>query len=427
MTFYAAMTILLELTMITMIPHVVHYVGFTKQQKTWFLLTFCCVIVCSVAEFAVHGIPFRPIYALPLTIITVLQFSLSPLLAVFFSGALGLHEEAKRAIKFFALNGIVELIAAPFGWIFYVDSTGYHRGDLFLVYEVFYVVALLYLAVSMVFVGRRFRHRDFWTIIMVLVTLVAGLIPMTFANVQIAYFAIGLASTLCYIYYNDLVQDDIQSDILSNERQMAAMQDNTISGLANLIESRDTETGEHVVRTRNYVRQIAIRAREAGLYQDQIDDRFITNLSSLAPLHDVGKIVVPDRILRKPGPLTAEESALMKTHAQVGGTVVRQILRDVTDEAYLKFASDIATYHHEKWDGSGYPKGLSGQEIPLSARIMALADVYDALVTERCYKEAYPPSEAMQIIRESSGSHFDPDLAAVFLDWLVQSGEAERS
>ena len=132
-------------------------------------------------------------------------------------------------------------------------------------------------------------------------------------------------------------------------------------------------------------------------------------------MHDVGKIVVPDRILRKPGKLTDEEYGVMKTHASAGGDVVRQILNGVTDEEYLKFASDIASYHHERWDGTGYPEGLSGEDIPLPARIMAIADVFDALISERCYKEAFPVDVALEIIRAESGSHFDPKLAEVFL------------
>ena len=132
-------------------------------------------------------------------------------------------------------------------------------------------------------------------------------------------------------------------------------------------------------------------------------------------MHDVGKILIPDSILLKPGRLTAEEFERMKAHATEGNKVVMEILNGITDEEYLSFASDIATYHHERWDGSGYPKGLKGEEIPLPARIMALADVYDALVSERCYKKAIPPEEAFKIIEEESGSHFDPLLVEVFL------------
>jgi response regulator RpfG family c-di-GMP phosphodiesterase len=230
--------------------------------------------------------------------------------------------------------------------------------------------------------------------------------------------AVAISASLCYIYYNDLVQQDIQAALVADRDRISEMQRHTISGLANLIETRATETGEHVARTSSYVRSIAENARRDGVYADQIDDEFISRLYSLAPLHDVGKIVVSDSILRKPGKLTPEEFEQMKLHASAGGTVVRQILEGVTDEDYLSFASDIATYHHERWDGTGYPEGLSGEAIPLSARIMAITDVFDALISERCYKEAMPADEAAELIRSEAGSHFDPKLAAVFLEHI---------
>ena len=146
-----------------------------------------------------------------------------------------------------------------------------------------------------------------------------------------------------------------------------------------------------------------------------IDDHFIELLYTLAPMHDVGKIVVSDRILCKPGKLTPEEFEDMKRHASEGGTIVRRVLSGITDEEYVTFAADIATYHHEKWNGKGYSKGLKGEEIPLSARIMAIADVFDALISKRCYKDAMSFEEAIAIIEEEAGEHFDPNLVAVFL------------
>ncbi len=135
----------------------------------------------------------------------------------------------------------------------------------------------------------------------------------------------------------------------------------------------------------------------------------------MAPLHDIGKILVPDCILQKPGKLTPEEFETMKRHAAEGGKVVHQIMNGIADEESISFAADIATYHHERWNGTGYPEGRKGEDIPLSARIMAIADVYDALVSERCYKKAYPSSEAFEIIRSEAGHHFDPQLVRVFL------------
>ncbi len=426
MTFYLCATILIELMMLAMMLHVIRYTGFTRQQKVWFILTFASVMVCAAAELAVHCGVYDKAFALPLTIITVIQFSLSPMLGVFFSGALGLHKAAKKAVLAFMLNALVEIAAAPFGLIFYFNDEGYFRGPFFIVYEIFYFVALIYLIVGMIIVGRKFRHRDFWTIAMVLVILATGIMLMTFFNIHIAYISIGICASLCYIYYNDLVQEDIEAELIADQEKISELQEHTISGLANLIESRDTETGEHVSRTCAYVKMIAENARREGIYADEIDDDFISLLYSLAPMHDVGKIIVPDRILKKPGKLTSEEFDKMKEHAAEGGSAVRRILKGVTDEDCMKFAADIATYHHERWDGTGYPKGLSGTQIPLAARIMAIADVYDALISERCYKKAIPVDEACRIIKDESGSHFDPKLASVFLEIVHDGADGQK-
>ena len=416
MTFYSNVIILTELMMVAMTLHVVHYSGFTKEQKLWYLLTFGSVMLCSGAEFAVHCGVYNPAFAVPLTILTVLQFSLAPMLGVFFTGALGLHRQAKLASLFFSLNLLVEIVAAPFKWIFSFDQTGYSRGELFIIYEIFYFISLIYLIISMVIVGKKFRHRDIWTIAMILVVLVAGIIPMTLYKINITYIAIAISASLCYIYYNDLVQQDIQAELVRNQQRISGMQTHIISGLANLIENRDMETGGHISRTSAYVKLLAEKAREEGVYAETLDDRFISLLYTLAPMHDIGKIIISDRILKKPGKLTAEEFEQMKKHASVGGTVVREVLDGITDDEYLSFAADIATYHHERWDGTGYPMRLKGEEIPLSARIMAIADVFDALISERCYKLPMSTDEAFDIIREEAGTHFDPQLAKVMLD-----------
>ena len=267
----------------------------------------------------------------------------------------------------------------------------------------------------MVIVGRKFKHRDSVTIIMIIIILIAGIIPMTFYNLNVTYIAIAISASICYIYYNDLVQQDTRAEFEAKQKQISSMQEHIISGLANLIENRDTETGGHIYRTSTYVKKLCECCIKENVYTDILTDHYIDLLQRLAPLHDIGKIVVSDKILKKPGKLTPEEYEQMKIHAKVGGDVVREILNGITDEEYLSFASDIATCHHEKWDGSGYPKGLKENDIPLSARIMAIADVFDALVSERCYKDPIPFGEAFDIIESESGTHFDPTLVTVFL------------
>ena len=416
MDFYSSLIILTELMMLAMTLHVVRYSGFTRQQKVWYILTFVSIMLCAGAEFAVHCGFYDPQFAPALTVLTVAQFSFAPMLGVFFTGALGLHRQARIASFIFSLNLIVEIACAPLGLVFYFDEAGYHRGDLFLIYEAFYVISLVYLMISMVIVGRKFSHRDKVTILMILVVLIAGILPMTFAKINVTYIAIAISASLCYIYYNDLVQQDIQTELVENQKKISDMQDHIISGFTNLIENRDMETGEHIARTSEYVKKLAEDARDDGVYADELDDRFIMLLHTLAPMHDVGKILISDTILKKPGKLTPEEFEEMKKHAALGGDVVREVLSGITDEEYISFASDVAKYHHEKWDGTGYPEGKKSEDIPLSARIMAIADVFDALVSVRCYKKAMSPEDAFNIIREESGSHFDPALAKVFLD-----------
>ena len=417
MTFYISTIILTELMMIAMTIHVITYSGFNKNQKTWYILTFASIMICALCEFFVHCGYYDVKFKIPLTIITVIQFSLAPLLGVYFTGALGMHKQAQMASYFFSLNFFVEVILAPFGLVFVFDNEGYHRGDFFIIYEVFYFISLIYLVVSMVIVGNRFRHRDFFTIAMVFVILVAGIIPMTISKINITYIAIAICASLCYIYYNDLVQQDTKASLIQNEKKVQEMQEHMISGLANLIENRDFDTGEHVYRTSMYVKRLAECTRQENIYTDEINDRFITLLGTLAPMHDIGKIVVTDSILRKPGKLTKEEYEEMKKHASLGGRVIKDVLNGVTDEDYLKFACDIVTYHHEHWDGTGYPNGLKERDIPLSARIMAIADVFDALISERCYKKPIPTDEAIKEIEKEAGTHFDPELVKVFLKY----------
>ncbi|MBP5402000.1 MAG: HD domain-containing protein [Treponema sp.] len=200
-----------------------------------------------------------------------------------------------------------------------------------------------------------------------------------------------------------------------NER-IIKYQKNTILSLSNLVENRDSDTGEHVRRTSTYVYLLAKAARANGYYKDLLSERYIDLLYRAAPMHDIGKIVVSDLILKKPGKLTFEEYEQIKTHTTAGEKIIHDILDSSEDSDYITLAAEIAVAHHEHWDGTGYPKKLKADEIPLSARIMAIADVFDALVTQRCYKKAFSIEDAFEIIRESSGTHFDPTLTKIFLE-----------
>ncbi len=191
-------------------------------------------------------------------------------------------------------------------------------------------------------------------------------------------------------------------------------QDVAIFGLAKLVESRDQDTGNHLERMAAYSRVLAMELKSHPLCQGYITDEYITDIWRSAPLHDIGKVGVPDSILLKPGKLDRVEWSVMQTHSAIGGDTLREIERRMHFRSFLRMGRDIAYCHHEKWNGEGYPFGLRGDEIPLSARIVALADVYDALTSKRPYKEPFSHEKARSIIVEGAGVHFDPDVVTAF-------------
>ena len=204
-------------------------------------------------------------------------------------------------------------------------------------------------------------------------------------------------------------------DVEAKGEEIAHMQNGLIYVLADMVESRDKNTGDHVRKTAAYVQLILKHMKEKGLHADVLTDEYMADVANSAPLHDVGKIMVSDVILNKPGRLTDEEFAIMKTHTTAGKKIIASAMSLVSDSGYLKEAKNLATYHHERWDGKGYPSGKAGEEIPLSARIMAVADVFDALVSRRSYKEPFTFEKAMDIIREGAGTQFDPQIAEIFI------------
>ena len=191
--------------------------------------------------------------------------------------------------------------------------------------------------------------------------------------------------------------------------------DITIFSLAKLAESRDPETGAHLERVRSYCKVLALRLQQTAQFTDEIDNEYIRLIYETSPLHDIGKVAIPDCILLKPGRLTDREFALMKTHTLRGAETLQAAIDQFPSVRFLEMAREIAMSHHERWDGSGYPEGLVGDAIPLSARILALADVYDALTSKRVYKDAYGHDIARAMIVQDSGSHFDPDVVEAFL------------
>lgn len=209
---------------------------------------------------------------------------------------------------------------------------------------------------------------------------------------------------------------ELQMRIRAGERVLAAeCRDLMIFALAKLADSRDSETGGHLERIREYCRILCLELATWPEYQNIIDGIYIQSIYETSPLHDIGKVGIPDRILLKPGRLTKAEFAIMTQHAQIGGDTLQAAADTRPDAVFLRMACEIALTHHERWDGTGYPKGLAGEQIPLCGRIVAVADVYDALTSHRIYKPAYPHERAVQIIKDGSGSHFDPSLVRAFL------------
>jgi putative two-component system response regulator len=209
----------------------------------------------------------------------------------------------------------------------------------------------------------------------------------------------------------------LEREVERRARELTAVQEVMIVALASLAETRDSATGQHIRRTQFFVRALAQKLRAHPRFAGFLTDRNIEMLFRSAPLHDIGKVGIPDRILLKPGPLDRDEFEVMKTHTTLGFQAIERAERQFGREVeFLGMAKEIALCHQEKWDGSGYPHGLAGEAIPISARLMALADVYDALVSVRVYHDKLPHEQVVRVIAGTSGTHFDPDVVAAFLE-----------
>lgn len=211
-------------------------------------------------------------------------------------------------------------------------------------------------------------------------------------------------------------RDNLEDLVRQRTAELELTQEVTIESMGTLAEYRDPETGGHIQRTKYYVKALAEHLRKKSRFADYFTDSIIMSLHKSAPLHDIGKVGVPDHILLKPGRLTPEEFDEMKKHTIYGRDAISKAEEKLGEMSFLHFALEIAESHQEKWDGTGYPNGWAGEDIPLSGRIMAVADVYDALISKRVYKEPFAHSKAVAIIKESSGTHFDPTIVDAFLE-----------
>lgn len=310
---------------------------------------------------------------------------------------------------------VIMIFGAVAGSTYYIDADNvYHRGRGYLLSNVIPVVMLVNDLVILTRYGGKLDHRiKLAFLLYIIAPVVAVLIQSLSYGIQ--YIIIATVASSVYMYFV-LIRD--QSDQYRKQiESISRIQNGLILVLADLVESRDQCTGDHIRKTAEYTRVIMTQMREDGVCRDQLTDAFIEDVVRSAPLHDVGKIRVPDAILNKPGKLTDSEFETIKEHTTAGGDIISRAINMVSDSdsGYLIEARNLAYYHHEKWNGEGYPQKLSGEDIPLSARIMAVADVFDALVSKRSYKEPFSVEQAISIIRESSGTHFDPKIVTAFL------------
>lgn len=239
--------------------------------------------------------------------------------------------------------------------------------------------------------------------------------PIEMKNGKVGAYFYELTDDTTQFNYSNLLSSynsQLEETVKEKTEHIADIRLQMVIGMSDVIESRDGDTGGHVKRTSDIVAIIIKRIREFRLFD--MDEQFCNDIVKAAPMHDLGKIAIPDAILNKKGKLTKEEFEIMKTHAVKGGELVTNLLADVEETHFVNVVKNIATYHHERWDGSGYPDGLRGREIPFEARIMAIADVYDALVSKRSYKDSVSFEDAYKIIMDAMGSHFDPDLGLIF-------------
>lgn len=207
----------------------------------------------------------------------------------------------------------------------------------------------------------------------------------------------------------------LESRVQEQVRQITRGHLSTIFAMSKLTESRDPETGEHLERMREYCKILASQLSTMSMYASDLDKSYIDNIYWASPLHDIGKVGIPDHILLKPGKLTGDEFEVVKTHSTIGAETLKAVSEQCPDNDFIRMGIEIAESHHEKWDGSGYPHNLSGRDIPLAGRIVALGDSYDALTSKRCYKDAFTHEKSRELVLEGCGIHFDPDIVEAFL------------
>lgn len=414
---YSAIIAVCLISAFGMIFHI-QSTNLSERAKHAFSAAFGSLAIAAGAEWLGVWMDINPGMSPYLRMFAKLvELSFIPLIPSLLAFGCNLHKEAKP-MWHIALSHIgLEVILAPFQLIIDVDKDGvFHQGMLYPIYIVVFTIMLVYMIWIFGALSKHYEKRDLKTVFAVFVLTLCGMIPsLSRSDIRTSVLSVTMASILMYLYYGGLDLQHKLSLLKSSNERIREIQHRIIVGVADLIEFRDLSTGTHVKDTSSYVEIIVNEALKQGVYPETITKEYGMKVIGAASLHDVGKITISDVILQKPGKLTDEEFVIMKTHSAEGGKIVHQLLDGIVEEGDINLVADIARHHHEKWNGTGYPDGLAGEEIPVCARIAAIADVYDALTAERVYKKPFPAEKALAIILEDSGKHFDPILGPMFV------------
>ena len=372
----------------------------------------CLIVFDGVTAWTVNHLEIVPV-SLNLVLHAVFFILLSLFMLVMFLHTLSFIKGFPQKLIFrfliflpFIISVILILVFLPELEFIIGKKVNYSMG---ISVVVCYLVILLYFILIFVFTVRRIKYLEVRKRINVMSFLFISLLILISQVIfpEILISSLVPAFSLIALYIN------IEDPVL---RRMKNYNSEIVTSFATLVESRDSSTGSHVKRTKSYVKIILDEIKTNSLYSSIMTKDFEDKMMNAAPMHDIGKISIPDTILQKPGKLTDEEYSVMKKHSVLGGEIIQEIFKDMDDKEFLNIAYDVTRYHHEKWNGNGYPEGLVGKEIPFSARIMAIADVFDAISAKRCYRDAMPLDKCFAIIKEGKGVDFDPVLTDLFLN-----------
>ena len=403
-----------------------------KRDKASFYFFFVCLSVIifnlsDISNWTMEGTE-HPVFRITLPVLTFIFYAIVPFCFLFLIKYIqeylkprtikSWHFEVSVVLSCFYLVGV---LISPFTGFYYkiTPDNYYQRGTFNIVSTIFY--ALFYL-ISVILV---IQYRKYFAKRTLIAFLSYSFLPAFFQVLQLKLYGlslvnIGMTCAIVLIFINTYkeLQNSIEikeDELQHRDHRLINQQEHTIVALANLIEKRETESDQFLRRTSVFMEKLAVQTKKDGYYADELTDEYIANMVKAAPLHDIGKISVSDEILKKPGKLTAEEFEKVKIHTVEGGRILCNLFGFSDEPEFIDVAAKMAECHHERWDGNGYPHRMSGKDIPLCARFMAIIEVFDALVFKRCYKEPVSVDRAFEIIETEAGSHFDVILVKEFV------------